>query len=304
MENVLVVGSLAIDSVKTPYVSYNESPGGSAAYFAVSASFFAKTHILGVIGDDYPSSEIRFFNSRNINIKHIKHIKGKTFRWKVEYDDKLKSPVKMETHPNVFESFTPQLPEELKYTKYVFLANISPRIQLEVLNQLRESRLIAADTAKYWIEKEWDTLKEVIKRSDIMIINEEEASLMTGKVNYIQAAKEILRLGPKAVIIKLGPYGSLLCNGLSYFSAPAYPLEHVHDPTGAGDSFAGGFMGFLAKTNNLSDENLRKALVVGTVMASFAVQEMSYQRLKRLTHQDILVRYREILNLVRVGDLE
>src|SRR3990172_4120333 len=301
--SLLVVGSVAFDSVETPFGKAEEVLGGSATYFSTAASFFTDVKLVAVVGDDFPEEHVTFLKSREIDVNGLQKASGKTFRWKGRYDYDLNTAHTLETQLNVLSSFKPVLPEEYKDAEYVFLANIDPVLQLEVLKQVKKPKLVACDTMNFWIEGKLPELKETLKHVDMLTINEGEARELAKEANLVKAAKSILSMGPKKLIIKRGEYGSLMFSDSGVFSAPAYPLESVFDPTGAGDSFAGGFMGYLANTGNLSDGNIRQAIVFGSVMASFNVEEFSLNRMKRLDYKEIEERYKEFKRLTHFEDL-
>jgi sugar/nucleoside kinase (ribokinase family) len=290
--SILVVGSVAFDSVETPFGCVENVLGGSATYFSTSASFFTDVNLVAVVGEDFPEEHVTFLRSRNIDLRGLTRESGKTFHWKGKYGYDLNEAQTLETHLNVFQSFRPQIPAAYADADYLILANIDPELQLEVLNQVRQPRVVACDTMNFWISSKPEALKQVIARVDFFIINEGEARQLTGEVNLVKAARKILAMGAKNLIIKRGEYGVLMFSGATVFAAPAYPLEEVFDPTGAGDTFAGGFMGYLANTGNLGEEGVRQAIVFGSVMASFNVEDFSLNRLKRLEYREIEERYR------------
>jgi sugar/nucleoside kinase (ribokinase family) len=271
--SLLVVGSVAFDSVKTPFGEAEEALGGSATYFSLASGFFNDVQMVAVVGDDFPEEEIPFLNSRNIDTEGLQRVPGKTFRWKGEYTYELNEAHTLETQLNVFETFSPEIPESYRDARYVFLGNIDPELQLSVLRQVRKPEFVGLDTMNFWIERKRDELLEVIKHVDVLTINDGEARQLTDEVNLVKAAHRILSQGPRILIIKRGEYGVLMFNGTRVFAAPAYPLEAVFDPTGAGDTFAGGMMGYLANVQTISDETLRRAIVFGSVMASFNVED-------------------------------
>jgi sugar/nucleoside kinase (ribokinase family) len=301
--SILVVGSVAFDSVETPFGKMDNVLGGSATYFSTSASFFTDVNLVGVVGDDFPKEHMDFLASRNIDLRGLSREQGKTFHWKGRYGYDLNEAQTLETHLNVFETFRPRVPEEYRDAEYLILANIDPELQMEVLSQVRKPRVIACDTMNFWISSKPEALKKVIERVDFFIINEGEARQLSGEANLVKAARKILGFGAKNLIIKRGEYGVLLFAGDSIFAAPAYPLEEVFDPTGAGDTFAGGFMGYLANTGDLSAEGIRKAIVFGSVMASFNVEDFSLNRLKRLTYEEIEDRYKQFRQMTHFAGL-
>lgn len=301
--DILVVGSVAFDSVETPFGKAEEVLGGSAIYFSISASFFARVGIVAVVGDDFPSLYIEFLKERNIDVRGLKKVKGETFRWKGRYGFDLNDAFTLETRLNVFKDFSPEIPEDYREAEYVFLANIDPELQMRVLEQVKSPKLVALDTMNFWIEGKPERLKEVVSRVDIFIINEAEVREFAQEPNLVKAAKKIISMGPKALIVKRGSYGALLFHEDSIFAAPAYPLEDVYDPTGAGDSFAGGFMGYLANTRNSDNGVIRQAIIFGSVMASFNVEDFSFNRLKYLTYTEIEGRFREFKKLCTFEDI-
>ncbi|RNC73340.1 MAG: sugar kinase [Desulfuromonadales bacterium] len=290
--SILVVGSVAFDSVETPFGKGDDVLGGSATYFSTSASFFTDVNLVAVVGEDFPEEHIEFLESRNIDLRGLSREAGKTFHWKGKYGYDLNEAQTLETHLNVFESFRPRIPEEYREAEYLFLANIDPELQMEVLGQVEKPRVIACDTMNFWISSKPEALRAVIARVDIFIINEGEARQFTQEVNLVKAARKILDMGVKTLIIKRGEYGVLMFSDNSVFAAPAYPLEEVFDPTGAGDTFAGGFMGYLANTGDTSEAGIRQAVIFGSVMASFNVEDFSLNRMKRLDYREIEARYR------------
>jgi len=290
--SILVVGSVAIDSVETPFGRGENILGGSATYFSTAASFFTDVNLVAVVGDDFPPEHIDFLKSRNIDLRGLKREAGKTFHWKGRYGFDLNEAQTLDTQLNVFQTFRPQIPAEYAAAEYLILANIDPELQLEVLAQVKSPRVIACDTMNFWISSKPEILKQVIARVDFFIINEGEARQLTGEVNLVKAARAILAMGAKNLIIKRGEYGVLLFSGDAIFAAPAYPLENVFDPTGAGDTFAGGFMGYLASTGNLSEGSVRQAIIFGSVMASFNVEDFSLDRLRTLQYSEIDARYK------------
>lgn len=290
--SVLVVGSVAFDSVKTPFGQVDDVLGGSGTYFSTSASFFTDVKLVAVVGEDFPAEHLQFLGSRNIDLEGLQTAPGKTFRWKGRYDYDLNEAHTLETHLNVFESFSPELPAGYRDAEYVFLANIDPELQLEVLKQVERPKLVACDTMNFWIDGKRDALLQTLRHVDTLVINEGETRQLAGEPNLVKAARAILAMGPKTLVVKRGEYGVIMFTEHSVFSAPAYPLESVFDPTGAGDTFAGGFVGYLVATRNLSESNIRKAIVFGSVMASFTVEDFSLNRLKALEYREIEERFR------------
>jgi sugar/nucleoside kinase (ribokinase family) len=301
--SILVVGTVAFDTIETPFGKADSVLGGSATYFSTSASYFSDVNLVAVVGTDFPDEHIESLKSRNIDVEGLKRVEGKTFRWKGRYEYDLNQAHTLDTQLNVLSTFDPEIPEAYKKSQYVFLGNIDPDIQMKVLDQIEKPRLIACDTMNFWIEGKLDALKRLLKRVEICVINEAEARELAGTASLVKAAAVILKDGPKILIVKCGEYGALMFNGKSVFSAPAYPLEEIFDPTGAGDSFAGGLMGHLAKTGDLSEPNLRKAIIFGSVMASFNVEAFSLDRLKALSLDDIQRRYGELKRLTHFEDI-
>jgi len=291
------VGSVAFDTSETPYGRAEEVLGGSAAYFAVAASYFARVKLVAVVGADFPAHERAFLASRDIDLEGLEVRKGRTFRWSGRYHEDMNVRDTLDLQLNVFSDFSPVLPARYRNAPFVFLANINPGLQGGVLDQLTQPRLIACDTISHWIEGARPELEALLKKVEVLIINDEEARLLSGEHNLVRAARKILALGPRTLLVKRGEYGVLLFSANSVFAVPAYPLEEVIDPTGAGDSFAGGFLGFLARSGDLSEANLRRAIVYGSVVASFVVEDFSLRRLHTLTRDDIDRRYRQFVSL-------
>ncbi|MDQ1316492.1 MAG: hypothetical protein QG588_139 [Candidatus Poribacteria bacterium] len=293
--SIVVVGSVALDSVETPFGKVENALGGSATYFSISASFFTKNiKLVAVVGEDFPLEHIEFLNSKGINLEGLQRVKGKTFYWSGRYGANLSGAETLTTELNVFETFSPKVPESYKDTKYVFLANINPELQMEVMSQIKNAELVVSDTMNLWIAQRRDSLMEMIKHVDVLIINDSEARQLTDEQKVDKAAWKILDYGPKRVIVKKGEHGAISVTRSSYFASPAYPLKSMIDPTGAGDTFAGGFMGYLASTGDSSEQNIRKAIVYGTVMASFNVEDFSLNRQRTLTKEEIESRFNEM----------
>ncbi len=301
--SLLVVGSVAFDSVKTPFGEAEEILGGSATYFSVSASYFTDVCMVAVVGEDFPDENIEFLKSHSIDVEGIERKKGKTFRWRGRYDYDLNEAHTLDTELNVFADFIPDIPERYKDCEYVFLANIDPELQQEVLSQVKNPKLVACDTMNFWIEGKLEALKETLSKVNILIINDAEARELGGEANIVTAAKKILSFGPETLVIKRGEYGSLMFTDSSVFSAPAYPLEYVYDPTGAGDSFAGGFMGYIANVGNVTEETKRQGIIFGSTMASFNVEDFSLNRLKGLNYSNIEERFRFFKKLSHFDDI-
>jgi sugar/nucleoside kinase (ribokinase family) len=295
--SILVVGTVAFDSIETPFGSAERILGGSASYFALGASFFAPVRIVGVIGQDFPQEYLDLFTQRNIDLEGVKKESGDTFHWRGRYHEDINVRDTLELHLNVLAGFVPDLPERYRDAEYVFLGNIDPLMQLEVLNQIRRMRLVVCDTMDHWIRENLDGLRQVLKRIEMLVINDSEARLLSGQSNIVRAAREILKMGPKVVLIKRGEYGVLQFSDSSIFATPAYPLEEVFDPTGAGDSFAGGFLGQLARSGELTQQGIRRAIVYGSVVASFTVEDFGVKRLTSVTLRDIEERYKSFVQL-------
>ncbi|HEY0928291.1 MAG TPA: PfkB family carbohydrate kinase [Gemmatimonas sp.] len=295
---VLVVGSVALDSVETPFGKADEVLGGSGTFFSSSASHFAPVQLVGVVGDDYPVEKLAPLAERGVDLAGLEKVEGTSFRWRGRYRHDLNSAETLETHLGVFSHFRPNIPEQFRRAPFVFLANIDPRLQLQVLEQVEKPRLVACDTMNFWIESRRPELIELLKHVDLITLNDGEARQLTEHTNLVQAARWILDKGPKHVLIKKGEHGAFMFNRESVFFAPAYPLESVFDPTGAGDSFAGGFMGYLAATGDISERAMRRAVVVGSAMGSFAVEKFSNTRLLEITRADIDARVQEFRQLV------
>jgi sugar/nucleoside kinase (ribokinase family) len=290
---VLIVGSVAIDSVRTPLGEAAEALGGAAVFSSVAASFFAPVDLVGVVGTDFPGEHLEFLRGRGINLEGLQVEPGETFRWKGYYDYDVNQAHTLATHLNVFERFRPTLPESYRDAEYVFLANIDPDLQLEVLEQIRRPKLTFCDTMNFWIEGKRDRLMEVLRRVDVVFMNDAEARELCGTFSLVRAGRQLLDLGPRAVIVKKGEHGAVLFTRGAHFSAPSYPLEEVRDPTGAGDTFAGGFIGYLASTDDVSEPNLRRAVIHGSVLASYNVEDFSLGRMRTLTQEEIRDRYHE-----------
>jgi sugar/nucleoside kinase (ribokinase family) len=296
--SLLVVGSVALDSVETPFGRADNVLGGSGTFFSASASHLTPVQLVGVVGDDYPMDQLEALKAHGVDMAGLEQAAGESFRWRGRYRHDLNSAETLETRLGVFSHFSPKIPPQFKTPDYVFLANIDPRLQLEVLQQVKRPKLVACDTMNFWIESRRPDIVELIKHVDLITLNDGEARQLTDCFNLVKAARWIMARGPRMVIIKKGEHGAFLFKEKSIFFAPAYPLEEVFDPTGAGDSFAGGFMGYLARTGDLSDANLRRAIVYGSAMGSFAVEKFSVQRLLEITSDDIKRRVAEFRQLV------
>jgi sugar/nucleoside kinase (ribokinase family) len=293
--SVVVVGSVALDSVRTPFGKRAEALGGSATYFSYSASFFTDVKLVGVVGKDFPKVHVDLLRKKGVDLAGLQVADGDTFRWSGAYEYDLNEAKTLDTRLNVFERFQPHLPPAYRDTDAVFLANIDPDLQLGVLSQVRRPRLVAADTMNLWIATKKPSVLKLCRQIDILILNDGEARQLTGQASLVRAGRLIRSWGPRYVVIKKGEHGALLFSNSSVFTAPAFPLEEVFDPTGAGDTFAGGFIGFLNKNGNrLTDRLLHQALFVGTVMASFNVEKFSLDRLKTVTPAEIRQRLKKL----------
>ena len=292
--SVLVVGSIALDTVKTPFEEHADLLGGSASYCAVAASFFSPVKLVGVVGDDFPKQHVDFFRDRNMDLAGLQTVAGKTFRWSGEYMLDMNVRETRSVELNVFEHFNPVLPAEYTDSKFILLGNIGPNLQNHVLDQVKAPQFIIADTMDLWMNIAMDELKRLLTRIDMLILNDGEARQLTQQTSLVKAGQQIQQMGPKYVAIKKGEHGCLLFGpGTRFFFCGAYPLEDVHDPTGAGDTFAGGVAGYLANTNQgeVTFEDIRKAVVFGSVLASYNVEQFSLERMRTLTQQDIQDRY-------------
>ena len=300
---LLIVGSLALDTVITPLDKVEDALGGSATFISLAASYFSgHVELVGVVGNDFPDKYLKLLEDHNIDLEGLQKEEGKTFRWGGKYHYDLNIRDTLFTDLNVFEKFDPVIPEKFKKSKYVCLGNIDPTLQLKVLEQMIDPQLVVCDTMNYWIERMKEELLQLLKRVDVLIINDSEARLLAQEPNLIKASKMIRELGPKTLIIKKGEHGAMLFTDETVFSAPAYPMEMIYDPTGAGDSFAGGFTGYLFKTRDLSPNNLKCAVIYGSSMASFCVEKFSTKGLEELSNLKIQDRYRELLNISRIDE--
>ena len=299
MNSILVVGSVGYDTITTPRGQRQNILGGSANYFSMAAALFTPVNVVGVVGDDYQPEHRRWLEDRKVDLRGLQTVEGKTFRWEGRYERDMNEAKTLATHLNVFENFRPAIPEAYRDSSMVFLANIDPVLQLQVLEQVRSPRLIAADTMDYWINSKKPDLLKVLKRIDVLLINEGELRRLTGNWNTIQAAREVLRMGPKTVVIKRGEYGFVLLSENNFFIWPAFPVEEVVDPTGAGDTFAGGFLGSLAQLGrDCTLADFKEACLTGSLLASFTVQDFGLDGLKRVTRAALVERsktYRQII---------
>jgi hypothetical protein len=292
--SLLVVGSVAFDSVKTPFGEKERVLGGSAMYCSVAASFFTDVRVVAVVGGDFGPEDEAVYHEREIDISDLERVADqKSFFWRGEYGYDLNVAKTLDTQLNVFADFKPKLSAAARQTPYLFLGNIQPSLQVEVREQVA-AKLVAADTMNYWIKNTPDELREMLKHIDLLIINDAEARELAGEANLVRAARAVLSMGPTRLVVKRGEYGAAMFTNETYFATPAYPLEEVFDPTGAGDSFAGGFMGYLAATDATDEAAIRRAIIYGSVMASFNVEEFSCDRTRRLTYEEINARFREL----------
>jgi sugar/nucleoside kinase (ribokinase family) len=303
MGKLLVVGSVALDTVKTPFGEVSEVLGGSATFFATAASYFTSVDLIAVVGEDFPAEHLDFLKSRGIDVAGLERRPGATFRWKGEYTHQLNEAHTLDTKLNVFETFRPQIPDAYRSPDLLFLGNIDPELQLDVLQKLSRPPLVACDTMNFWINGKRDALWRVLEQVDILIINDGEARALGEDSNLVKVAKKVLARGPKHLIIKRGEYGVLMFNEKQVFGAPAFPLEDVRDPTGAGDTFAGGFLGYLTATGNRSLEAFKQAIIFGSVMASFTVEAFSLDRLRILDYKEVQERFRAFKRLTHFEDI-
>jgi sugar/nucleoside kinase (ribokinase family) len=298
--DLLVVGSVALDSVTTPFGSVREVLGGSATFFSYAASFFTTVRLVATVGEDFPPEHLALLRDRGVDTSGLQPARGRTFRWVGEYGYDLNEARTLDTQLNVFADFKPALSPALTRAPFLFLANIDPVLQLDVLRQMDRPRLVALDTMNFWIQGKRDDLQRVLAEVDVLVINDAEARQLAKEPNLVKAARAIVGFGPKAVVVKRGEYGAVMAADGQFFFVPAYPLDTVFDPTGAGDTFAGGFMGYIAARGTVDQATIRRALVYGSVMASFTVEDFSLNRLTRLTRAEIETRYADFRELVRV----
>jgi sugar/nucleoside kinase (ribokinase family) len=303
--SILVVGSVAFDALESPFGKVDRCIGGSATYFSVAASFFTDVELVAVVGDDFTDQDASVFSGRRINIDGLQRVKGaKTFFWSGEYGYDLNVAKTRETQLNVFADFKPQLTERQKKADVLFLANIDPDLQYDVLQQCERPRLVALDTMNYWISSKRSSLERIFGAVDLIIINEAEVRQFTNEPNLVKACRQILSLGAQTLVVKRGEYGVVMITKDAIFAAPAYPLENVFDPTGAGDTFAGGFLGYLASRSQVHDRELRRAIIFGSVLASFTVEKFSLDRLREVTLSDVHERYQDFRALTHFDDFE
>lgn len=299
--SILVVGSVFFDSIETPHGKVERALGGAATYFSVAASFFAPVQMVAAVGDDFPQAEIDFLSRRGVDLSGLQRRPGRTGFWAGRYHEDMNQRDTLDLQLNVFADFKPQLPASHRAARYVFLANIDPKLQAMVLDQLAAPGMVGCDTMNHWITGSRGDLEQLLSRVGILVINDEEARLLSGERNVVRAARRLLSMGPKRVLIKRGEYGVIQFSADSVFAVPAFPLEEVFDPTGAGDTFAGGFMGELARSGDASEAALRRAIVYGSVMASFVVEDFGMNRLRTLTPDDIDRRYRQFVSLTDIN---
>ena len=298
--SLLVVGSVAFDALESPYGKVERTVGGAATYFAVAASFFAPVSLVAIVGEDFTAEDEAIFRGRHIDTEGLERAVGKTFFWAGRYSENLNERVTLATDLNVFAGFKPRLPEKYRSSKYVFLANIAPDLQRDVLKQVKvRPKLAALDTMNYWIERAPSELRETLRHVDILMINDSETRQLSSEHNLLRAAKHIFSMGPSTLVVKRGEYGAMMVDKRGVFCVPAFPLEEPHDPTGAGDSFAGGFMGYLAGAKDLSDSTLRRAMVYGSVLGSFTVERFGLDRLRVLKRSEIHARARHFAKLTQ-----
>jgi len=298
--SLLVVGSVALDSIFTPFGETADALGGSAVYFSVAGSLLHPVQVVGVVGGDYPVHELEALASRGIDWSGVERAEGESFRWKGKYSYDLQSRETLETRLGVFAQFQPKIPDAFRAAEYVFLGNIDPELQLGVLEQVKRPRLVVCDTMNYWIQGKREKLLELLARVNLLMVNDSEARELSGDWNIHRAGRWILRQGPGRVVIKQGEYGALLIEPTRTFYVPAFPLETVFDPTGAGDAFAGGFMAYLARTGSLSEDNIRRAMVYGAAMGSYAVEQFGIRAFERITLADVETRVRAFQDLTHV----
>jgi sugar/nucleoside kinase (ribokinase family) len=294
------VGSVAFDGLESPYGKVERTVGGAATYFAVAASMFTHVNLVAIVGDDFTSKDAEVFKGRRIDTEGLERAAGKSFFWAGRYSENLNERITLATELNVFADFKPKLPKKYRESKYVFLANIAPDLQRDVLQQVsKRPKIVALDTMNYWIERSNDELRETLKHVDILMINDAETRQLSSEHNLLRAARHIFKLGPKTLVVKRGEYGAMLVDKRGVFCVPAFPLEEPHDPTGAGDSFAGGFMGYLAGAGQKTDAALRRAMVYGSVLGSFAVEKFGLERLLSLKQAEIHARARHFAKLTQ-----
>ncbi len=301
--SILAVGSVAFDTLKTPFGEVDKILGGALSHFSLAASFFTNVGMVAVVGEDFTDKERKVFEGRSIDLAGLQTAPGKTFRWGGEYSYDLNERTTLFTELNVFENFKPTIPDDYRTSDFVFLGNIHPSLQVDVVGQVKSPKLIAADTMNYWIERTPDELRQMLERVDVLLINDSETRQLSEEYNLVRAAEKIHAMGPKTLVVKRGEHGVLLFNESHRFAAPAYPLETVFDPTGAGDTFAGGFLGYLASQDSLSDDALRQAIIFGSTLGSFCVEDFGTRRLESISRADVDDRYREFKKLTHFEDI-
>ena len=298
--SLLVVGSVAFDGIETPFGKVDRTLGGAATYFALAASHFTKVRVVGIVGDDFTEKDKAVFRARGIDLNGLEHATGKTFFWAGRYSQNMNERTTLATELNVFADFRPTLPDSYCDSSHIFLANIDPTLQRSVLKQIRvKPKAVGLDTMNYWIDRTPAELRETLKHTQILMINDDETRQLTGEHNLMRAAKHVFKMGPKTLVIKRGEHGALMVHDKFLFSVPAYPLEEVHDPTGAGDAFAGGFMGYLASAKGVNERSLRSAMVYGSVLGSFTVERFGVERLIHLKRSEINARARRFSHLTK-----
>jgi sugar/nucleoside kinase (ribokinase family) len=298
--SLLVVGSVAFDAIETPFGKTGRILGGAATYFAVAASFFTHVSLVGIVGDDFTEKDAAIFKGRRVDTTGLERAPGKTFFWAGRYSENMNERTTLATELNVFAEFKPLLPESYRKSEYIFLANIDPTLQRSVLHQVtRRPKVVALDTMNYWIERTPEELRETLRHTHILMINDAETRQLSNEHNLLRASRHIFKLGPKVLVIKRGEYGAMMVHSRHAFTVPAFPLEQVHDPTGAGDAFAGGFMGYLASAGRVNESALRRAMVYGSVMGSFTVEKFGLERLRNLKRSEIHQRARHFSKLTQ-----
>jgi sugar/nucleoside kinase (ribokinase family) len=301
--SLVVVGSVALDSVATPFDSRDDILGGSASFVSIVGSLVTRVRLVAVVGEDFPEQHVELLASRGADLTGLQRAAGRTFRWKGRYLDNMVGRETLDTQLNVFEDFDPVLPETYRDTPYLFLANIHPELQLKVLDQMSRPKLVATDTMNFWISGALEPLKRVLARTDLLLINDEETQQLSGEQNLLKAAEAVRAMGPSSLVVKRGDAGAMLFDEAGIFWAPAFPLQSVVDPTGAGDTFAGGLLSYLAARDQLNPTELRRAMIYGSSVASFCVEDFSVDRLKTLTTGEVLERCQGFAELVRFEDV-
>ena len=298
--SLLVVGSVAFDALESPYGRVDRAVGGAATYFSVAASFFTHVNLVAIVGQDFTEEDAAIFHGRHIDVTGLERAAGKTFFWSGRYLENLNERITLATELNVFADFKPRLPERYRTSRYVFLANIAPSLQHDVLQQVKtRPKIVALDTMNYWIERNSEDLRQTLKHVDILMINDAETRQLSNEHNLLRAARSIFKMGPSILVVKRGEYGAMMVDQRGVFCVPAFPLEEPHDPTGAGDSFAGGFMGYLASAAKRTDLALRRAMVYGSVLGSFAVEKFGLERLRVLKPREIHARARHLAKITQ-----